>query len=381
MWAQNTGGFGANAGQQAAPSDGTQFDNEIQHPFTDAISCLKFAPLNQTYQSIGSPILAAASFDGNIVIYRTQDDGKVIQAQFMLQTNAGGPVLGICWQPDAQALLIACADNNIKRWDLGSNSVNVVGQHKQPVKDIYCFSLNNQQIVVSGGWDARVKFWNWNQGTLNQIGEAYVAKPVHYMSGEFPLLVTAHSELHVHYWNLNNIIRGDFNPAGLLISPLKQGTTSICCFPDAKGFAIGSIEGRCGIKYLDINTNNIVNSDDFCFKCHRQDDTATTNPKPSQVYAVNGIVFNKQFGSFATLGQDGSYYFWNKDTKSKLRNTKAPNPQIPLTSADFLDNAQQFAYAYGYDWGKGAEESKKGYPTKLVIRKVQENEVLGKKKV
>eukprot|EP00347_Sterkiella_histriomuscorum_P017243 403350135 len=379
MWGSNTGGgYGANT--NAAP-DGTQFDNEIQHPFTDAISCMKFAPINQTYQQIGSPILAVASWDGNIVIYRTQDDGKVIQAQFMLQTNAGGPVLGICWQPDAQALLIACADNNIKRWDLGQNSVNVVGQHTQPVKDIYCFSINNKSIVVSGGWDSRVKFWEWNQGYqgLNQIGETYVAKPIHYMSGEFPLLVTAHSELFIHYWNLNNITRGDFNPAGLINSPLKYGTTAIACFPDAKGFAIGSIEGRCGIKYIDVQNNNTVNSDDFCFRCHRQDDTATSNPKPSQVYAVNGIVFNKQFGSFATMGQEGNYFFWNKDSKSKLKNTKALTPALPVTCGDFLENAQQFAYAYGYDWGKGAEESKKGYPVKLVIRKVQESEVIKKK--
>jgi hypothetical protein len=70
-----------------------------------------------------------------------------------------------------------------------------------------------------------------------------------------------------------------------------------------------------------------------------------------------------------TYGQDGCFFFWNKDSKSKLKNTK-PGP-FPVTAADFLDNgkilgvmidftiATQFAYAYGYDWGKGAEETKK----------------------
>ena len=56
---------------------------------------------------------------------------------------------------------------------------------------------------MSGGWDSRVKFWTWQGPTqLNQIGEAYLGKPIHYMSGEFPLLVTAHSELFIHYWDL-----------------------------------------------------------------------------------------------------------------------------------------------------------------------------------
>ncbi len=84
------------------------------------------------------------------------------------------------------------------------------------------------------------------------MGEAYLGKPVHYMSGEFPLLVTAHSEQIIHYWDLNRIFSQNFNPLDVMISPLKNATTCIQCFADAKGFAIGSIEGRCGIKYVDL---------------------------------------------------------------------------------------------------------------------------------
>lgn len=72
---------------------------------------------------------------------------------------------------------------------------------------------NGTTVVVSGGWDSKVKFWVWSSPTaLNQIGESYVAKPVQFMSGEYPLLVTAHSELFVHYWNLENIFKNMFNP-------------------------------------------------------------------------------------------------------------------------------------------------------------------------
>jgi mRNA export factor len=123
-----------------------------------------------------------------------------------------------------------------------------------PVKDIYCFFQNNTSVVVSGGWDSRVKFWTWGgPQQLNQIGESYIAKPVHYMSGEFPLLVTAHSELAIHYWDLRQIFSNNFNPAGLLSSPLKMATTSIACFGDGKGFAVGSVEGRCGIKNVPLD--------------------------------------------------------------------------------------------------------------------------------
>jgi mRNA export factor len=169
--------------------------------------------------------------------------------------------------------MLACADNNIKKWDLASNQILTVGGHTQPVKDIYCFVQNNTSVVVSGGWDSRVKFWTWaNPGQLNQIGESYLGKPIHYMSGEFPLMVTAHSELFIHYWDLRNIFSGNFNPLGVTTSPLKYPTTCISCFADGRGYAIGSIEGRCGIKYIDLQKNQINLPEDFCFKSHRIDD-------------------------------------------------------------------------------------------------------------
>lgn len=92
---------------------------------------------------------------------------------------------------------------------------------------------------------------------------------------------------------------------------------------------------------------------------------------------MNGISFNRVYNTFATMGQDGCYFFWNKDNKSKLKSTK-PAPW-PVTAGDYNENARMFAFAFGYDWGKGAEEAKKGYPTKLYIRKVKEDEAIKKK--
>lgn len=99
------------------------------------------------------------------------------------------------WQLDNAGILLACADNNIYKWDLTSNQVGVIGAHAQPVKDVFSVvnPATNDTFVVSGGWDSRVKFWVWaNPMQLQQIGESYVAMPVHYMSYAWPLLVTAH---------------------------------------------------------------------------------------------------------------------------------------------------------------------------------------------
>lgn len=39
----------------------------------------------------------------------------------------------------------------------------------------------------------------------------------------------------------------------------------------------------------------------------------------SDIYAVNSIAFNPAFGTFATAGSDGTYHFWDKDSKQRLK--------------------------------------------------------------
>lgn len=85
----------------------------------------------------------------------------------MVQTD--GPILGLCFMVEQPALLLAHSDNTIKKWDFTQQQQNPqgaliqqVGAHSQPVKDIYYMAKNNQNILVSGGWDCKVKFWQWN---------------------------------------------------------------------------------------------------------------------------------------------------------------------------------------------------------------------------
>ena len=99
-------------------------------------------------------------------------------------------------------------------------------------------------------------------------------------------------------------------------SPLKYATSSISAFADGKGYAVGSIEGRCGIVNIDLRVPETQDQRDFCFKCHRQEDTAKHD---GDVYTVNHISFNKQHNTFVTSGSDGSYIIWNKDTKSRYK--------------------------------------------------------------
>jgi mRNA export factor len=90
---------------------------------------------------------------------------------------------------------------------------------------------------------------------------------------------------------------------------------------------------------------------DFCFKCHRNEKTSD-----GDVYTVNAISFNKKFNTFCTVGSDGTFTIWNKDSKSRYKMSK-PAP-LGMTACAFNDEATLLAFASGEDWTKGNDFAK-----------------------
>ncbi|CDQ56064.1 unnamed protein product [Oncorhynchus mykiss] len=142
-------------------------------------------------------------------------------------------------------------------------------------------------------------------------------------------------------------------------SPLKHQVTGltyqhrcIAIFKDKQnkpaGFALGSIEGRVAIHY--INPPNPA-KDNFTFKCHRSNGTNTATPQ--DIYAVNAISFHPVHGTLATVGSDGRFSFWDKDARTKLKTSEQLDQ--PITACSFNNNGNIFAYASSYDWSKGHE--------------------------
>jgi WD40 repeat protein len=65
---------------------------------------------------------------------------------------------------------------------------------------------------------------------------------------------------------------------------------------------------------------------------------------------VNDIAFHPVHGTLATVGSDGSFSFWDKDARTKLKPSEAM--EQPITRCCFNNNGQIFAYAVSYDWSK-----------------------------
>ena len=109
-------------------------------------------------------------------------------------------------------------------------------------------------------------------------------------------------------------------------------------------------------------------SSNFSFKCHRD----APQGNVTSVYAVNDISFHPQHGTFSTAGSDGTFHFWDKDAKHRLKGY--PNVGGSITSTTFNKNGSIFAYAISYDWSKGYQGNSAAYPTKVMLHPVQNEE-------
>lgn len=83
---------------------------------------------------------------------------------------------------------------------------------------------------------------------------------------------------------------------------VSHATSALCCFADGNGYIFGAIEGRAGVKNVNLKKNEINTSTDFNFKCCRAD---ATNEDAVNVYACTHVSFNKTYNTFLTAGSDG----------------------------------------------------------------------------
>lgn len=128
-------------------------------------------------------------------------------------------------------------------------------------------------------------------------------------------------------------------------SYLKYQTRTVKFFPDGNAIALGSIEGRVAVEYLDEIGLDSQEKQKYAFKCHRVGDI---------VYPVNCITFNPRFGTFATGGCDGTVVTWDGANKKKL----ATLPKFATSIAALAYNADgsELAIATSYTYEEGERE-------------------------
>ncbi len=279
-------------------------------------------------------------------------------------------------------------------------------------------------LLITASWDKTLRFWDCRQPT--PVNTQQLAERVYAMDVNYPLAVVGTADRNLYLYNLTQ----PQQPMRVLASQLKCQTRCIACFPDKQGYLVGSIEGRVSVQHVDEQVRGgthagvlcgrravrvcgrggcsepcwaagcpgvvrdllarfgsssplrvgllaqVAQTKNFTFKCHRDN---------NDIYAVNSISFHPVFGTFATSGSDGTYTFWDKDSKQRLmgktRGVYANNAAAPIPSCTFNRDGTIFAYAVSYDWSKGFSEYQPQHmKNTILLHPVKEDEIKAKPK-
>ena len=138
----------------------------------------------------------------------------------------------------------AGADKMAKCMDLETKQSSQVAQHDQPISCARFAEVGGQSVLVTGSWDKTVKYWDLRQS--QPLATLQCQDRVYTMDVKNNLLVVGTAD---RYINIIELSKPD-TMFKTLQSPLKWQTRVVSCFADATGFAVGSIEGRCAIQYV-----------------------------------------------------------------------------------------------------------------------------------
>lgn len=263
-------------------------DCNVPQAGNDGISSLTWSPT--------ANFLVSSNWDSGIRCWEVAEQNGQVQANPKAQVNHenNSPVLATAFSADGSTVFSAGCDKAVRMWQLGQTPPNnipqQIGAHDAPVS---CCAVLPSNVIVSGGWDGKLKFWDTR--SPNPVGTLDMPDRVYDLDVRGNLMVVATAGRHIISYDVSSQPQEHSRKE----SPLKYQSRCISCFPDTTGFAVGSIEGRVGVHYL----QKVAGKDSFAFKCHRQE---------TQVYSVNAICFNNKFGTFATVGSDGVCNFWDK---------------------------------------------------------------------
>lgn len=361
--------LGGSTNSSASTSTGQELNDDItlNNPPEDSITDLSFSSTQD--------LLAVASWDKKVRIYEIDPNSGQNQGRALYEHD--GPVFSSRWSIDGTKVISGGADKQVKIFDLQSQQAQQVGIHDDSVQSVRYVECGptNTQVIASGSWDKTLKYWDMR--SPQPISTIALPERVYSMDSSQKLLVVGCADRHISVIDLNNpqVI---FKTSQ---SPLKWQTRVVSCYPQGNGFAIGSIEGRCAIHYIDDSEQT---KSGFSFKCHRKANNNTSSnlrstvANESHAYSVNSISFHPVFGTFSTAGSDGTFCFWDKDAKQRLKSF--PNLNGTVSATGFNKNGTIFAYAVSYDWSQGYLFNRPDYPNTIKLHATKEDEVKQKKK-
>lgn len=346
-------------------------DNPANNPI-DTVSCLQWMPNPQV------KILACSTWDGKIHLYEANLGGyQKFLSQKMVYTSQNEPFLSISWKKDSSMLFTGCGDNTVKAFDVNTGKSMVLGSHDGPVHGVYWIEQMN--AVMSVSFNQQIKFWQL--GSPSPVCQLNSDLRIFSSDFNFPYVFLGLNNEQLNIFDLNQI--SSF-PSGKLPgnfpTPLASQTNCLSLFPKNDGFGVGSIDGRANLSTMEKlnsygnnqNTGGALfkNSSKMTFKCHKLEESSTMNV----LFPVHSIGFHPNSKGFVyTAGGDGVLNFWDQDAKNKIKTLNFKG--VPVNKVKISDDGQLMAYALGYDWQKGIWGMDPQMKPRVYVHIMMENEL------
>lgn len=333
----------------------------LAEPPADGVTALRFA-------ADGASLLAS-SWDASVRLYDARTN------QLRTKLKAPCPVLDCDFADEGGARAASGGlDGAVRLHGLAGDAEAVaLGVHGGAVKCVRRAQLHGGSVLVSGSWDKTVKLWDARAASACVGTHAQPDKVLSLCAGAAsggggasgaPTVIVATHGRHVLLVDL----RKPSEPVQRRESSLKSQTRVVATMPSGEGFALGSVEGRVAVEYVDPSEASQARK--FAFKCHR-----AMVDGADVAYPVNAIAFHPVHGTFATGGADGLVYVWDPEKKKRVSSLK-PYP-TGVAALAFSPAGDRLAVAASYGYERGDAEHP---PDAIHVRKVGEAEVKPKAK-
>ena len=288
----------------------------LPDPPTDGITGLQYLGT--------SNLLASSSWDGCLRIHDTGDihsngGGTSNAAKMQVsQSHSVGPLLSLACVEEGDTggniIYTGALDGSVHSFDVASNAVVKIGQHKaaatdggtskNPATASACSSVALlPPLVVTAGWDRHLYVWDARQDnshkaavTMDLPGKAF-SMDVDTLHSRVAVGCSGRQTCLVDVRRPDQTVETELSVQGE--SSQKHQTRCLRFFPDGQRIAVGSVEGRVAVEWVDGRPleSNTTMPKEYAFKCHRRGDL---------VFPVNCIEFHPKYGTFATGGGDGT---------------------------------------------------------------------------